>query len=172
MFVFLVSQYKSLRIGAPKTRELRARKGYRTSSAGCSFCPATAVSFCKKRTALSPPTERDVYGGSSSRHLRATLLDTARVVTLFYAVIMAVGGVGAYLRTKSKASVVSGLTAAVLLGVAYSQSSTALALGVAVALTVVFGIRYSKSKKLMPSGILGGVSAVVAIFLAIALSGV
>lgn len=94
------------------------------------------------------------------------------MVTLFYAVIMAVGGVGAYLRTKSKASIVSGLTAAVLLGVAYSQSSTALALGVAVALTVVFGIRYSKSKKLMPSGVLGGVSAVVAIFLAIALSGV
>jgi uncharacterized membrane protein (UPF0136 family) len=125
----------------------------------------------KKLSKNNSLADKHFFTKASVASLRATLSDAAKLVTLVYAATMAVGGVGAYFRTKSKASIVSGVTAAVLLGIAYSQSSTALALGVAVALTVVFGIRYSKSKKLMPSGVLGGVSAAVAIFLAIAMSG-
>jgi uncharacterized membrane protein (UPF0136 family) len=114
----------------------------------------------------------EVYNSKRSRlgRLRATMTETVKIVTLVYAAVMAVGGVGAYARTKSKASIISGLGAAVLLGVAYSQSSIALALGVSLVLTVVFGIRYAKTRKVMPAAILGSVSAAVAIFLAIALT--
>ncbi|KAK4538494.1 hypothetical protein CDCA_CDCA18G4519 [Cyanidium caldarium] len=109
-------------------------------------------------------------GSSPSRELCASLVSVAHTATLVYGIVVGAGGVGAFLKTRSKASLISGLAAGALLAVAYAQSSIPLALGVAAALTVVFAMRYVKTKKMMPAGALGMVSAAAAVLFIVALN--
>ena len=79
------------------------------------------------------------------------------------------GGVVAGIKSGSKPSIISSTSAAALLIYSYIQGATALALGTAVALSVVFAIRFVKTKKLMPAGFLGLLSAVFGAVFALAL---
>lgn len=81
------------------------------------------------------------------------------------------GGIGAYLKSKSKMSLISGIGSGVLLALAFMNESLPTALGVAVCLLLVFGSRYWKSKKFMPSGVLGVVSAIAGIVFAMGMNG-
>ena len=79
------------------------------------------------------------------------------------------GGVVAGIKSGSKPSIISSTIASALLIYSYIQGATALALGTAVALSVVFVIRFVKTKKLMPAGFLGLLSAVFGAVFAFAL---
>ena len=56
-----------------------------------------------------------------------------------------------------------------MLAYSYVQSMTAVALGTAVALSIIFAIRFAKTQKMMPAGFLGTLSTVFAAIFAIAL---
>lgn len=86
----------------------------------------------------------------------------ARTLVGVYGVVVAGGGVGAYLRTRSTMSGVSGAVAGAVLATAYATDNVPLAFGTAVALAVVFGVRLAKTKKVMPAGMLLVLSAVFA----------
>uniref|UniRef100_A0A6T6MC03 Uncharacterized protein n=1 Tax=Timspurckia oligopyrenoides TaxID=708627 RepID=A0A6T6MC03_9RHOD len=106
-----------------------------------------------------------VSGCNQTRSVEMALVSAsmAKTSTLIYAVLMGAGGFGAFLKTKSKASIISGSISAILLVYAYTKNSIELALGTAIGLSVVFAIRYTKTKKLMPAGILGCISVVFAL---------
>jgi len=93
----------------------------------------------------------------------------AKKLTLVYAVLIGGGGVVAGIKSGSKPSIISSTVASALLLYSYAQGATALALGTAAALSVVFAIRFVKTKKLMPAGFLGLLSAVFAAVFALAL---
>lgn len=96
---------------------------------------------------------------------------TAQIVILVFAVLMLVGGVmGA--RAGSKASLRAGSVSAAMLLVALwlSFGNAKLGYGAAAAigavLAIVFGKRLAATGKMMPSGMLLGVSLIAAVFLA------
>lgn len=91
-------------------------------------------------------------------------LATVKAAMLVYALLMGGGGLGAYAKTKSSASAISGVGAAAALLGAYGTESVPAALAVAVGLTAVFAVRYVKTKKVMPAAVLGAVSAAAALF--------
>lgn len=92
--------------------------------------------------------------------------ESARIAVAAYGIIVAGGGIGAFVKSGSKMSAISGVTAGALLGLAYFKSSIPIALGTAAALSAVFGIRLAKSKKFMPSGMLMTLSVLFALFFA------
>jgi uncharacterized membrane protein (UPF0136 family) len=87
---------------------------------------------------------------------------TTRAMIAAYGVVVAGGGVGAFLKTKSKMSIISGLGSGLVLAAAFATENTPLALGTAIALAAVFAIRLAKTKKLMPAGALMAMSLVFA----------
>lgn len=92
--------------------------------------------------------------------------EAARAAVAVYGVVVAGGGIGAFVRSGSKPSVISGVLAGLVLAAAYFKDSIPLALGTAAALAVVFAIRFAKSKKFVPAGMLCAVSLVAAAFFA------
>lgn len=87
---------------------------------------------------------------------------TARVLVAVYGVIVAGGGLGAYAKTKSTMSAGSGVVSGIVLAIAFATENLPLAFGTACALAAVFAVRYLKTKKVMPSGMLFGLSLVFA----------
>ena len=89
--------------------------------------------------------------------------------TLIYALLVIAGGIIGYLTAKSRASLIAGLASGAVLLLAwylFSISFTlALIIGlvVAAALTVVFVRRYQATRKIMPSGMMAGLSALMTI---------
>ena len=79
------------------------------------------------------------------------------------------GGVLAGIKSGSKPSIISSTVASALLVYSYVHGATAIALGTAVSLSIVFAIRFAKTQKIMPAGFLGVVSAVFAGLFAAAL---
>jgi uncharacterized membrane protein (UPF0136 family) len=77
-----------------------------------------------------------------------------------YALLVAIGGLIGYVKSKSKVSLISGLASGLLLAIAAyltsngSPNGLALAAIVAVILLIVFSIRWSKTKAFMPSGLM------------------
>eukprot|EP00283_Hemiselmis_rufescens_P016045 CAMPEP_0173437672 /NCGR_PEP_ID=MMETSP1357-20121228/18154_1 /TAXON_ID=77926 /ORGANISM="Hemiselmis rufescens, Strain PCC563" /LENGTH=171 /DNA_ID=CAMNT_0014402865 /DNA_START=9 /DNA_END=524 /DNA_ORIENTATION=- len=100
--------------------------------------------------------------------MAASLTGTAKTATLAYAILVGAGGVFAGIKTGSKPSIISGVASCILLSIAYMKSSTPLALGTSVALSIVFGIRFKKTGKMMPAGMLGIVSALMSVLLGMA----
>lgn len=92
--------------------------------------------------------------------------DTARLAIAVYGVVVAGGGIGAFFKSGSKPSVISGVVAGVVLAGAYVAENVPLALGTAVVLSLVFAVRLAKTKKFMPAGMLCILSAVAAAFFA------
>jgi uncharacterized membrane protein (UPF0136 family) len=88
--------------------------------------------------------------------------EVARALVGVYGMVVAGGGVGAYLKTKSTMSAVSGVASGVVLAAAFAMDNVPLAFGTALALAAVFAVRYFKTKKVMPAGMLLVVSLVFA----------
>lgn len=92
--------------------------------------------------------------------------ETARLAIAVYGVLVAGGGIGAFLKSGSKPSIISGVAAGIVLAGAYVKESVPLALGTAVVLTIVFSVRLAKTKKFIPAGMLCILSVVAAAFFA------
>jgi uncharacterized membrane protein (UPF0136 family) len=97
-----------------------------------------------------------------------------KISLLALSLFVGAGGVMGFVKAKSKASLISGLISAVLLAGAFGVSFINLELGlimglvISLSLCVVFGIRLKKTGKVMPSGMLLGVSALEVVLLAAA----
>ncbi|KAK4522595.1 hypothetical protein GAYE_PCTG10G0485 [Galdieria yellowstonensis] len=98
-----------------------------------------------------------------------SLTKVAETFMLFYALLLAGGGIAGYVRVKSTASITSGVVSGLVLAYAWYEKSIPVALAVSVVLVVVSAIRYSKSKKFMPAGLLGLVSTCACVIFALAL---
>lgn len=90
--------------------------------------------------------------------------EVARGAIAVYGIVIAGGGIGAFMKSGSKPSIISGVTAGIVLAAAYAKDSVPIALFTAAALTLVFGIRLAKTKKFMPAGMLCIVSLLAAAF--------
>ncbi|GLU17663.1 hypothetical protein SLE2022_340200 [Rubroshorea leprosula] len=105
---------------------------------------------------------------SNSRRLccNSLLADFAPTASAAYGVLLLSGGVFAFSRSGSKGSLFGGFTGAALMASAYflMQSSDKKALGDAIGFgsaflfSSVFGIRLAATRKLIPSGLLLGLS--------------
>lgn len=95
--------------------------------------------------------------------------ELARNAIAVYGIVIAGGGIGAFLKSGSKPSIISGVVAGIVLAGAYVKDSVPLALGTAVALALVFAIRLIKTKKFMPAGMLCIVSIAAAAFFAVSI---
>jgi len=89
------------------------------------------------------------------------------VVAIIYGVLTIVGGMIGYLKSRSKASIISGSIAGLLLilsGLIQLQGqSWGLLLGLAITLglIIIFGIRFNKTRQYMPAGLMTFLGAVV-----------
>lgn len=97
--------------------------------------------------------------------------ELARNAIAVYGVVIAGGGIGAFLKSGSKPSIISGVSAGIILAAAYLKDSVPIALGTAIALAVVFGIRLAKTKKFMPAGMLCIASVAAAVFFGVSIYG-
>ena len=93
------------------------------------------------------------------------------VVVLTYAVLMGLGGWFGFQKSGSKPSLIAGVLSFAILVVSYFIEQLWVAVGASALLSVVFFQRVSKTRKLMPSGMLLVLSAVVCIFLLVKLLG-
>jgi len=88
-------------------------------------------------------------------------------VILVYGVILIAGGFAGWRLSGSRISLTASLASAALLAIAYRVAlfhllaGYLLALLVSLGLTVMFGLRFRRSKKVMPSGMMLAVSALV-----------
>jgi uncharacterized membrane protein (UPF0136 family) len=102
------------------------------------------------------------------------LLMLGQITLGVYALLLAVGGVIGYVKAQSKPSLIAGIGSGIL-ALACEKLTTVnptagLGLGALLALLmlVMFSMRFAKSRKFMPSGMLGAVSLVVVVILAVA----
>ncbi|XP_073111973.1 protein FATTY ACID EXPORT 4, chloroplastic [Elaeis guineensis] len=152
-----------------------------TSSAAClsrsSLFLPPLVSAANQRTHFTtsfphPIFQRkwknDFQKKTVSLHCRAQLLvDVAPATCAAYGTLLLGGGLFAYARSRSKGSILGGLSGAALMAVAYylMQSPETKAVGDAIGFgsaflfAAVFGIRLAATRKLIPSGLLLGLSA-------------
>ena len=90
------------------------------------------------------------------------------IVLLVYGLITEVGGVMGYVKARSKASLLAGAVCGGLLMIAgvlmLAGMAWAFWLGFAMnmALIVIFGMRYAETQAVMPTGVMLGISVVVA----------
>ena len=93
------------------------------------------------------------------------------LATLFYGILLLVGGIMGYVSAKSKASLISGLISGLLLLVSaflqWQQIQTGLLLAqiATLALAIVFSIRLWKTRKFMPAGLMLAVSVAMLVLL-------
>ena len=87
------------------------------------------------------------------------------MVVLGYAVLMGLGGWFGFKKSGSKPSLIAGVLSFAVLVVAYFISAMWVAVATSGLLSVVFFQRVSKTRKLMPSGLLLVLSAIVCIYL-------
>lgn len=90
-------------------------------------------------------------------------------LTLIYALLVAAGGVIGYITAKSTASLTAGLASGAALLLAWFLFGVSFTLGltvgllIAAGLTVVFARRYQATNKIMPSGMMAGISALMVV---------
>lgn len=98
-------------------------------------------------------------------------MSLGQIVLCSYALLMIAGGVAGYRSAGSKASLYSGVVSGVLLLGAWLLSTSSLTAGlwlgaiVTLPLCVTFALRLAKTGKLMPSGMLFGVSVLALLLL-------
>ncbi|XP_011038066.1 PREDICTED: uncharacterized protein LOC105135073 [Populus euphratica] len=106
---------------------------------------------------------------------KCQLADIAPVTSAAYGVILLGGGLFAFSKSGSKGSLFGGLTGAALMGTAYflmqapetKAIGDSLGFGSAFLFSSVFGIRLAATQKLIPSGLLLGLSiCALAVFIA------
>lgn len=135
--------------------------GGRTSSATCTRIGSTSFAHSRPLPVRAArPTRCNVQMISA---------EVARNAIAVYGVVIAGGGIGAFLKSGSKPSIISGVVAGIVLAGAYVKDSVPLALGTAIALALVFAIRLVKTKKFIPAGMLCLASVAAAAFFAASL---
>uniref|UniRef100_A0A1D1XHL8 Monocyte differentiation antigen CD14 n=1 Tax=Anthurium amnicola TaxID=1678845 RepID=A0A1D1XHL8_9ARAE len=125
---------------------------------------------------LNPlPAVRDrksgVGGVRAARSVRCTALpplaELAPATSAAYGTLLFGGGIFAYARSRSKGSILGGLSGAALMAAAYylmqnpetKAAGDALGFGSATLFSAIFSIRLAATRKLIPSGLLLGLSA-------------
>jgi uncharacterized membrane protein (UPF0136 family) len=93
------------------------------------------------------------------------------LVILAYALFMGLGGWMGFRKFGSKPSLAAGVASFAVLVVSYIIGQPWIAVGASALLAVVFFRRVSKTRKLMPSGMLLVISAVVFVYLLIQMLG-
>ena len=93
------------------------------------------------------------------------------LVILAYALFMGLGGWMGFKKSGSKPSLAAGVASFAVLVVSYIIGQPWIAVGASALLSVVFFRRVSKTRKLMPSGMLLVISAVVFVYLLIQMLG-
>ena len=93
------------------------------------------------------------------------------LVILVYAVFMGLGGWVGGTKSGSTPSLIAGVASFAVLVVSYIIGQPWIAVGVSALLAAVFFRRVSKTRKLMPSGMLLVISAVVFVYLLIQMLG-
>ena len=88
-------------------------------------------------------------------------------VVLGFAVLMGLGGWFGFKKSGSKPSLIAGVLSFAVLVAAYLVQEMWVAVGVTALLSAVFFHRVSKTRKLMPSGLMLILSAVVFVYLLI-----
>lgn len=92
-------------------------------------------------------------------------MDAYQIIFVVYAVLMLGGGFMGYKKAKSTASLVMGIVSAAFIGIGVACTFSNVILGyliiaiMSAVLTVTFLIRFLKTKKMMPAGMLLGLSA-------------
>lgn len=119
---------------------------------------------------VRPGAKREMEKGRGVG-MQMVTAETARIGIAIYGVLIAGGGVGAFLKSGSKPSIVSGVISGIVLAAAYSKDSVPTALITAVVLSIVFAIRFFKSKKFIPAGLLCLLSIAATVFFAISYYG-
>lgn len=103
------------------------------------------------------------------------MLQTGQIALLIYGLLLGIGGVVGYAKGKSQISLIMGIGSGILALVGYWLSLTqptvgfSLGIGLGIVLTIVFLIRFQKTGKVMPAGLLGGLSLVAALISGLAL---
>lgn len=103
------------------------------------------------------------------------MLKVGQIGLLVYSLLLGIGGVMGYVKGKSQVSLITGIASGLLafLGYWLSLSRPALGLGLGIGLslvlTVVFLIRLRKTGKIMPAGLLCGLSVAMAVISGLAL---
>lgn len=129
------------------------------------FLPSSRVLAHAPRPAAAAP----LHAGSV--RMVAVAPETARLGIAVYGVLVAGGGIGAFLKSGSKPSIVSGVASGVVLAAAYFKNSVPAALATAAVLSIVFAVRLAKTKKFMPAGFLCILSLLAAVFFALSIYG-
>jgi len=95
------------------------------------------------------------------------MIDAARLYLLVFGVLTIAGGIMGYVKAKSRASLVAGGVAGLLLllagyAVGAGRTTAGLGLGLAVSIALVgrFGSVFAKSRKVMPAGLMTLLGAV------------
>jgi uncharacterized membrane protein (UPF0136 family) len=117
---------------------------------------------------------RQILSGRFSQKILDLLpMDLVTLAAVIYGILAAAGGVLGYLKARSQMSLISGLVSGLLLigsGVAHQQGASwgqRIAIGITVALLLVFGMRFYKTGKFMPAGlmVLAGLLTLVGLIL-------
>ncbi|CDF77388.1 unnamed protein product [Chondrus crispus] len=139
---------------------------------GSCFTAQRAASTCTRlaNTSFAPRRRFPAQVTRADRcNVQMITAEVARNAIAVYGVVIAGGGIGAFLKSGSKPSIISGVVAGIVLAGAYVKDSVPLALGTAVALALVFAIRLVKTKKFIPAGMLCIASIAAAAFFAAAI---
>lgn len=89
-----------------------------------------------------------------------------------YALLVLAGGIFGYAKAGSQVSLMSGVISGIVLAIATYLSWQNLKLGlglatvVAIALLITFAIRFNKTRKLMPAGLMAGLSLLATVVFA------
>lgn len=111
----------------------------------------------------------DVNKVSETREAKECVRTPMQMVSIragiaLYGVLIAGSGFSAFMNTRSRPSIISGLVSGLVLANAYYKNNVQLAFVTACVLGVVFALRYIKSKKFLPAGLLCVLSIAAAIF--------
>ncbi|GAA0146488.1 hypothetical protein LIER_06424 [Lithospermum erythrorhizon] len=105
--------------------------------------------------------------GDEKGNNKSGAMSMSQKLTLGYAILVGIGGVAGYLKSRSQKSLIAGGASAAILYYVYTQLPTntvlasSIGLGCSAALLVMMGSRFKRSGKVFPAGVVSFVSFVM-----------